>query len=553
MAKLYQICSILSLIFVISVVHAQDSLVFTDTIASIAGDVEIVFDWTTDRCDDEDIPDLPARAFRDSGGQVNLITTHFIGRRYIGTSLNELNHDCDIIADSVYSADPAQYSDKEWLASLYTVDGETIYALQHNEYQGHTHSGQCPSGDYFSCWYNSITLAISTDAGASYSNIASPPNHLVAALPYSYEAEAGPYGVFEPSNMLFADDGYIYAFIRIDDYQSERQWVCLMRTDDIAVPSSWRTWNGLGFELEFINPYLNPVDNPRAQLCSPIAENEIGVMHESLTYNTYLDHYVLVGLSADRINGREVWGIYYSFSDDLIHWSHRQLLMETELPWTYTRGDNDPILYPSLLDPDSDSRNFSTTDQTAYLYFTQFNYNNGQMNLDRDLVRVPIEFNVLTIDAPQYEFELVGSVPQDATRALVGYRINTECDCSGSVTMNLHALQYGEGDSGRNLVPNSLFTNALANWNISGDATYDIQPSTLSDGQMLSLTANAPESSALNSAVFDVTANEEFTLSVIAETNDVTQDAGYFTLIFLDDISEIQRERIPIISNSTES
>ncbi len=552
MNKFYQIWGMLSLLFIMSVADAQDISVFTSATVSIVGETQIVFDWTTDRCDNEDIPDLPVRAFRDVEGQVNLITTHFIGRRSIGTSLNNVERDCDIVADSVYSSDASQFSDKEWLASLYTLDGETIYALQHNEYQGHTHSGQCPSGDYFSCWYNSITLAISTDSGESYRNITSPPNHLVATLPYPYEAEAGPYGIFEPSNMILADDGYIYAFIRIDNYQSERQWVCLMRTDDIAVPSSWRAWNGDGFELEFVNPYLNSIDNPREQLCSPIAENEIGVMHESLTYNTYLEQYVLIGLSADQIDGQEVWGIYYSFSDDLIHWSYRQLLIETELPWTYLQGDDDPILYPSLLDPDSQSLNFATTDQNAFLYFTQFNYSNGQMTLDRDLVRVPVEFNKLMVDAPQYEFELAGTVPENATRALVGYRINTECDCSGTMDMNLHLFQYQEGDLTRNLVPNGIFANALANWNISGNATYELQPSTLSNGQMLYVMVNDGETSALNGTIFNVTANENFTLTVTAETSVSTRDAGYFTIIFLDEVSEIHRERIPLVSNSGE-
>ena len=32
----------------------------------IIGAAETVFDWTTDRCESEDIPDLPARAFRDN-------------------------------------------------------------------------------------------------------------------------------------------------------------------------------------------------------------------------------------------------------------------------------------------------------------------------------------------------------------------------------------------------------------------------------------------------------------------------------------------------------
>jgi hypothetical protein len=43
-----------------------------------------------------------------------------------------------------------------------------------------------------------------------------------------------------------------------------------------------------------------------------------------------------------------------------------------------------------LLDPDSPSPNFETSDQQAYLYFVRIHYSSCQPTLDRDLVRVPI-------------------------------------------------------------------------------------------------------------------------------------------------------------------
>lgn len=113
-------------------------------------------------------------------------------------------------------------------------------------------------------------------------------------------------------------------------------------------------------------------------------------MHGSITFNTALDRYVLVGISADSLDGREVWGFYYSFSSDLIHWTHRKLLVEVPLPWTVEDNQDVSYLYPALLDPDSPARNFETTDETAFLYFTRHNF--GQGSPDRDLIRVPVEF-----------------------------------------------------------------------------------------------------------------------------------------------------------------
>jgi hypothetical protein len=66
--------------------------------------------------------------------------------------------------------------------------------------------------------------------------------------------------------------------------------------------------------------------------------------------------------------------------------------MQTESCYTYECGDPDPVAYPSLLDPESKARNFETTGKRAYLCFTRSNYRFCSETLDRDLVRVPIEF-----------------------------------------------------------------------------------------------------------------------------------------------------------------
>ena len=55
--------------------------------------------------------------------------------------------------------------------------------------------------------------------------------------------------------------------------------------------------------------------------------------------------------------------------------------------------DADPVDYPSVLDPDRPSRNFETTGEQAYLYFTCFNYASCRETFDTDEIRVPIEFS----------------------------------------------------------------------------------------------------------------------------------------------------------------
>lgn len=135
---------------------------------NIAGPEELVFDYSQDACEVWDIPDIPARAFRDAKGQVQLLASHYITRRMTGPDLNHLKHDCQVIMASTMDPDPEDFDDHEWISSTYTPDGVTVYALIHDEYHGAEHDNQCTSKVTINCWYNAVTLAISVDGGNSY-------------------------------------------------------------------------------------------------------------------------------------------------------------------------------------------------------------------------------------------------------------------------------------------------------------------------------------------------------------------------------------------------
>lgn len=350
----------------------------------VVGEEEVVFDWTADRCEDLDVPDLPTRAFRDDSGQVQMIASHFTVRRNIGPDLNNLTHECGIVLASDRDPDPAAFNDAEWIGSTYTEDGKTIYAILHNEYHGWEHSGQCFTQFQFwlKCWYNGLTLAVSTDSGASYQHPVMPPEHLIAAYPEQYIPDVGPYGIFHPSNIVKGKDGFYYSIVHLVRPFGEDGWACLMRTHDLSDPKSWRFWDGSGFDGTFINPYTDETNDSEAHVCSSVHI----ALTSSLTYNNYIDRYVLLGPGG----GGESSGFYYALSKDLINWTPFKLFYHVELPWTADNPEDTVYLYPSLLDPDSDTRNFETAGKTAYLYYTRLNF--GQGNLDRDLLRIPVEF-----------------------------------------------------------------------------------------------------------------------------------------------------------------
>lgn len=380
----------------------------------VTGPEEVVFDWTTDRCEPEHIPDIAARAFRDADGTVQLTIGHWNTYRMVGPTLDAVASDCSrVLMSSDFDSDPSQFNDSEWMGAPYTFDGETIYAVVHNEYRGDTHTGarpgQCPSGQRLPCLDTSFTMAVSTDGGDSFDDILPPPNHLVATLPYQYVDDSVPSGIRQPSNIIEGPDGFFYLFGNVSDQPDEQQWVCAMRTDDLADPSSWRYWDGTEFAGVWKNPYVDTVD-PDADTCAPLALPQLGGgINESIVFDEALRSYVMVGASDSPGAGGTDWGFYYSTSPDLITWSARRLIIDLPINPSVDDPDNDTVhAYPAIIDPDSSSLNFSTSDGQMYLYVSRFNF--GGNSLDRDLLRFPIEVQDVEITAPDWKFDTAGDL-----------------------------------------------------------------------------------------------------------------------------------------------
>jgi hypothetical protein len=397
----------------------SDDSVARDVSVEVSGPEEVVFDWTNDRCEDENIPDIAARAFRDAEGQVQLWIGHYYNYRMIGPDLNNVKSDCTAsIMRSDFDPDPSKFNDSEWLAAPYTEDGNTIYGIVHNEYRGDTHNaarpGQCPSGDRLTCLDTSVTEVISTDGGESFHDILDPPNHMVATMPYTFNDQGVPSGLRQPSNIIQDKDGYFYVFTNISDYPTNPtdfppQWVCVMRTNDLSDPSSWRFWDGEGFSGKFVNPYIETV-GPDTPKCAPLEKEDLsGSLNESVTYNTALGRYIMIGYSYHPVAVDPTWGYYYSLSDDLVHWTRRKLLLELPGENAVDNSATDTFYaYPSLMDPDSPSMNFQTSDENAYLYVTRFN--NG-VTLDRDLIRFPVQIAPPVYPVPtSWRFDSDGNV-----------------------------------------------------------------------------------------------------------------------------------------------
>ena len=512
----------------------------SDPSVKVVGDLETVYKWETDRCADNMLPDLPTRAFRDVDGMINLTIPSTTNYRLIGSDFDSLKPDCSPVLLSDEDRNPANYNHSEWLASTYTEDGKTIYAIIHNEYHGDqagsvwqadldfnseqgaqywtyqswngssysdmtydssrnewagfrplclispqgmhpdvdcdptrtwtspingtitisgkvydqdSHGGNgiaaqilkgdeelwsetiengdetgasynfevdvqegdqihfrinargdagwdstyfnpginigpapCPSGRHDMCTLISLTSAISTDGGKTYTHVTAP-EHRIANFPYQYDPD-WMRAIWQPSGIVKnPKDGYYYVLIQYDEhnakYTQNAQGMCVMRTQTLNDPTSWRAWDGTGFNMRFINPYIETDANPDEHDCVLVAP-ENGSMSYSLTYSTYLEKFVAVGAS-----GGATPGFYYALSDDLIHWTPKKLLMEATMG--FVNGNKPPFdAYPSLIDPNSPSMSFDTIGQSAYLYYSIFT-NTDPWSID--LMRVKVEFS----------------------------------------------------------------------------------------------------------------------------------------------------------------
>jgi hypothetical protein len=358
------------------------------------GSREVVFDWTTDRCEDFDVPDGPARFVRAGDGELVLFSGN-APRYYVsrGSDFSSLKRVCGQPAlVSAEKGTPESYENREWLWAVYR-EGDRWHAFVHNEFHDNTSATCVPSLGNL-CWYNSVTYAVSTDEGRTFTK-PDAPAHVVAPAPNAwvppsfYPSDYVAEGYFEPSSIVRGPDGYYYSLMNSipDKSNMSVRGTCAIRSDRLDDPTSWRAWDGSGFNLRLTSPYATGAS---ATVCAYLA-NSIG--NASLSYNTYLGLYMLV---ADSNTGPGTCGIYFSLSPDMVHWGPRQMLAPARLPWCYagpaTPGVLEPavVLYPSLLDHGDTGVNFDRTGRTVYLYYTRFN----DGGLDRDLVRVPVTFTV---------------------------------------------------------------------------------------------------------------------------------------------------------------
>jgi hypothetical protein len=342
------------------------------------------FDTSKESCEQIDIPDAAARAFRDFKGTVHLIASHYVTRAGLGPSLETAKHNCQVVYKSPHDGNIADFDDATWLNAFYNIDGKRILALGHMEYHGWEHPGMCASKtDSVSCWYNVDTFNISEDGGYHFVR-PNPPGNFVFSLPYKYQPNQGPEGYSVDANIVKVGEWYydeVFAWSWPPNCGGGKgqkpclvpDGACAIRTANILDPSSWRGWDGKDFTVEFVDPYRGTVANPQAHVCVPVPY---------LDYSTGINYHRASHLFVATLwnQGSASWGpqgVYFTTSPDFIHWAKPQLAMtqnqmlrrEPEGNWSYQ--------YFSLIDPKSQDSSYMTITDTPYLYYVRMDDNHG--------------------------------------------------------------------------------------------------------------------------------------------------------------------------------
>jgi hypothetical protein len=347
------------------------------------GPAVAAFDTKRDSCEQIDIPDAAARAFRDDKGTIHLIASHYVTRAGLGSTLEAIKHNCQIVYQTPHDGNIADFNDYTWLNSFYNIDGKRIVALGHMEYHGWEH-GQCAvKTDTFNCWYNVQTYNLSQDGGYHFFR-PNPPANYFLSLPYKYVVNQGPEGVSVDTNIVKVGDWYYTAMSgwpwppNCGSGKGERPCLnpggtCPIRTSNILDPSSWRGWDGKGFNVAFADPYRGPITNPAAHLCPQVPNIEF------LTgFNYYPAAHLFIGTQftpSETAYGPA--GIYFTTSKDFVHWSKPALALTMNQMLRREPVGNWSYAYFSLIDPKSTDSNFMTITDIPYLYYVRSDEDHG--------------------------------------------------------------------------------------------------------------------------------------------------------------------------------
>jgi len=287
-------------------------------------------------CDNDNIDAMPRVWFDQLSKKYRQLGSigHAPSRAQVGPALTSLKHTCTpYFNHSKLDGRLEDFNANTWIEAPVVLNETHVYALSHLD----SYNGVDGNGHYAGrALYSSLLLHESTDGGATFHPVRPPPGHLVATSPY--DNRNGSYGNLKPGlgmpSSVLKDPKSQYWYVMAyanwgHDVEAQKGGQCLLRTDDISDPASWRAWSGpaKGFSNTVnVSPVLGPVPDPDSHTCEVLLDNgtgkPLGLRHISLVWSTYFNKYLAFGGI-----GRN---LAFSVSDDLITWSTPSFVAPTQ-------------------------------------------------------------------------------------------------------------------------------------------------------------------------------------------------------------------------------
>jgi hypothetical protein len=233
--------------------------------------------------------------------------------------------DCTPVYTAGMSSDNTSFNWAEWLYGTFRdVSTGRVYAIAYNEYYGGTYY----SGPHNT--YSALGMVYSTNNGATFQKIQSPPNHVIVKAPYLWP-NGGGLGFFGGILKSPLDQLY-YVGVSGGDNGTP-----IIRTNNLDDPTSWRAWDGSGFNMP----------------TTPLNSGYVGISVNPLYlgYSDYFKKYIAV--TTGNVGGdpsRGGYQIVYNLSDDMVNWGPARKIMDN--PACPSSGDCGSIAsYPAMMDP----------------------------------------------------------------------------------------------------------------------------------------------------------------------------------------------------------
>jgi hypothetical protein len=188
-------------------------------------------------------------------------------------------HDCSHrVYRSVNSTDPASFANHQWMQSVQVFPNGSGVSLIHSEFHGGMvgNASICSTTGPAKCQYWSAGLGKTTDGGAHWTLVASPPAQRTFSVPRRYVKDS-PVTGFGAIGAMAKQGRYYYGHINqinagVNASDTGSTGTCAWRTDDLNDPAAFRGWDGSGWNTTWIDPY----DTRAAQAQMPGSDDDGG-------------------------------------------------------------------------------------------------------------------------------------------------------------------------------------------------------------------------------------------------------------------------------------